>query len=398
MRIRLAYNDLNISPETLESDYLEKRLLPKNTDIDIHVLDFSLTNVRRRLIGTHKAIKAKHGLEYVAESDGNYAHILTAGSTGSAFNTFAEEYFQDIQVVQWLINQKVKNLIKIGKKVNGKGPSISIQAPNLWFEFGQLEGFWMDLFTLDGNSRASKDYKKIIQQYRESPNFKRLYELVRKKPLAYNRNFDVTNACEYSKNENPYENVQEIIDAVNVYDHCFVPWGSAELFEAFRKIRKNSKAGIIDFLRGRSPAKLLAVTVPGNPCSTNPDGESDADKLVMYRLNKQNEITRRRMDSKSLFFTAPRQESNTMKGILDSVVRYEDPAEFDMRTGNSSCTAFVPFRLAEPYQGGLVIPAYTFGGISRTKIIDQDYIIKPGESVCVVNTAEQVGRHEKEFI
>ena len=59
MRIRTNYDGLNISPRLLHSDYLEERLLgDTGANILINVLDCSLTNIRGRLIGSHKPWKA----------------------------------------------------------------------------------------------------------------------------------------------------------------------------------------------------------------------------------------------------------------------------------------------------------------------------------------------------
>jgi len=399
MRIRTAYDGFNGKPRLLHSDNLEDRFLPDGVDVLINVLDWSLTNIRGRLVGSHKIWKAKDEIEHIIESKKKnknafvrdrkaYALILTSGSAGPAFDIFAQEYYPDeVLVVQ--LNKKFKDLIQTGIKLNGKGPSIEIKTPDYWFEKGELKEFWIDLFYPERASRKPRDYRRMLEKYRNSPNFRRLCEIVAENPLHLENVFDVTNVIDYSKG-NPYVDIKELNGAVKDYHHLFYPFGSGETGEAARRIRENSK-GIF-----RRPAKLLAITAPGNPSSTDPFGEGDADKFEMPRDNEQNIYTRKRMDSESLFFTAPRKELNMAKGILDAVVK-RDP-DFDVRTGNSASAAFVPFLLAEPYKRGLRIPAYRFGGFFGNKIIEQPYIIKSGESVCVLHSGEEVGKYEKKVL
>lgn len=362
-------------PEVFHSGILSRKI---GRRVKIDIMDFSQTRT-----GSHKGIKARHGLHYVNCKGGDYALVITSGNAGDAYDRMSMYY--DIQVVKFVNKNRTRKLIdidEIGEGRFGKDRyGITVQLPNKWFDSRPLERFWRKLI------------RGKIWKYKNNQEFDRLTQIVNENRLNPLNAFDVTNIRSYDKKgKSPYL-IPEIEHAVKKYDYCFVPYGSAELFSGFQE----AASGL-----WFSKPVLLAVTSYENPVSLpkqkksvngfrlrKKHRKSHADKLDTPRIGDEHRRSVAMADKRTYFCSLPDKLIDRAYKSM-GLVRSENENLRTTPTGSICLGVFDKENVEYLKRGIRIKNTYRFDPreieFYKKKLVMKPLVIKPKSRVLIVNT------------
>jgi len=347
--------------------------------INMDIMDFSQTRTK-----SHKGLKARHGLNYVAKKGGDYALIITSGNAGPAFGIVSEDY--DIQVVKFVNKNMVRKLINItelGQNKQGQGRyGITIRLPNKWFTPKKLQKFWKKL--IKGKKRG----------YRNDSEFNRLIEVIEQRGLDAFNAFDVTNVRDYCKKGNPYL-IPEIKKAVKKYDYIFVPLGSGELFSGFQEAAKKlwfSKPVLVGVTSNKNPLSLAQQKKSGGGFRIRKKHrKSHADKLDTPKIGRGH-IRNVSLANKKTYFCGLKDKLIDKAYDSMDLVRKEHGNLQTTKTGsiclgvlNKENVYYFGERDGIEVQNtyGFTEKPITF---YKKQLVEKPLIIKPKSKILVVNT------------
>ncbi len=366
------------SPEIFPSKILSKKI---GRGIKIDIMDFSQTRT-----GSHKGIKARHGLDYVNKKGGDYALIITSGNAGHAFDIVSRDDGYDIQVVKFVnknVMRKPINITNLGQDRSGKDKyGITIRLPKGWFTPKKLERFW---------KRLIQEKKK---EYRDNKEFGNLLNIINGNGLNPLNAFDVTNIRNYDKKgKSPYSSIPEIKHAVREYDYIFSSLGSAEFFAGWQEAANRlwfSKPVLVAVTSYENPVSLAQQKKSVNGVRLRKKHrKSHADKLDTPKIGDEHRRSVAMADERTYFCSLPdRLIDKAYKSM--GLVRREHP---DLRTTptGSICLGVLNKEYVEYLDRGIrVMGTYGFdvkcNEICKKELVMKPLIIKPRSKVLIVNT------------